>query len=92
MYELLVPNLHGKLVLVHVHIPAGFDNRNEPFKHYGEECSTVISGSFTIYVGSEAYELHAGDSITYDSSIPHSWVNHSGHAAEIISAATPPHF
>ena len=39
--------------------------------HEGQECDIVIRGHMKIQIGSKTEILHAGDTIYYDSSIPH---------------------
>lgn len=92
IYELLTPDLGGKLEVLRSQIPAGFDNRERPFQHAGEECVHLLGGALRVGIAGRRYELVEGDSITYDSSVPHWWVNASGASAEIIGAVTPPSF
>jgi transcriptional regulator with XRE-family HTH domain len=92
IYELLTPDLGGKLEVLRSQIPAGFNNRDRPFQHAGEECVHLLSGTLQVGIAGRRYELAEGDSITYDSSVPHWWVNASGAGAEIIGAVTPPSF
>jgi transcriptional regulator with XRE-family HTH domain len=92
VYELLTPGLGGSLEVLRSQIPPGFDNRDQPFKHAGEECVHLLSGAMLIGIGGRRYELDEGDSITYDSSVPHYWVNAADAVAVIIGAVTPPSF
>jgi transcriptional regulator with XRE-family HTH domain len=92
VYELLTPDLRGSLEVLRSQIPSGFDNRNRPFQHAGEECVHLLTGSLQVAIGARHYELAEGDSITYDSSVAHWWVNSSGATAVIIGAVTPPSF
>ncbi len=39
--------------------------------HEGQEFNYMLSGKMTLYLGSISYELEAGDSVYFDSSIPH---------------------
>jgi quercetin dioxygenase-like cupin family protein len=39
--------------------------------HEGQEFNYVISGKVTFYIGDISYELEEGDSVYFDSSIPH---------------------
>ncbi|MGB9668380.1 MAG: helix-turn-helix domain-containing protein [Thermosulfidibacteraceae bacterium] len=51
-----------------------FDNDEfgkTPHSHEGEEFLYVLEGSLLLKLGSETIELSAGDSIYYDSKIPH---------------------
>lgn len=92
VYELLTPSLRGSLEVLRSQIPHGFDNRSRPFQHTGEECVHLLEGTLEVCVGSHHAVLEEGDSITYDSSVPHWWVNSSGAGAVIIGAVTPPSF
>jgi len=92
VYELLTPDLGGELEVLRSQIPPGFDNRERPFRHAGQECVHLLSGTLQVGIGSRRFELAEGDSITYDSSVPHYWMNVSGAVAEIIGAVTPPSF
>lgn len=44
-------------------------------QHTGFEFVHVISGTLELGIGSAAHELHAGDSIYFDSSVPHTYRN-----------------
>jgi transcriptional regulator with XRE-family HTH domain len=44
-------------------------------RHSGVEYGYVISGTLEIALGFETYELHAGESISFDSSTPHRLTN-----------------
>jgi transcriptional regulator with XRE-family HTH domain len=92
VYELLTPNLGGALEVLRSQIPPGFDNRERPFQHVGEECVHLLSGTLRVGIGGRRFELAEGDSVTYDSSVAHYWVNSSGAVAVIIGAVTPPSF
>lgn len=92
VYELLTPDLGGKLEVLRSQIPAGFDNRDRPFQHAGEECVHLLTGTLQVGIGGRRFELAEGDSVTYDSSVAHWWLNVSGEGAVIIGAVTPPSF
>ena len=42
--------------------------------HEGQECDIVISGHMKIQIGGHSEVLHAGDTIYYDSSVPHGMI------------------
>lgn len=92
VYELLTPDLAGQLEVLRTTVPAGWSNEEQPFSHRGEECVHLLVGSLQVTVGGDFYEMEEGDSITYDSSIPHWWRNASGADAVIIGSVTPPSF
>lgn len=45
-------------------------------RHDGREYGYVLSGTLTIRIGFHEYELHAGDSVAFESTTPHRLVNH----------------
>ncbi|MEX0757608.1 MAG: XRE family transcriptional regulator [Acidimicrobiia bacterium] len=92
VYELLTPDLHGRLEMLQTRIPAGFDNLTNPFRHEGEECVLVLEGLLAVTLAGETHELATGDAITYDASQPHSWENRTEQEALIVGAVTPPSF
>lgn len=89
-YELLTPNLDGALEAIWVEAPPGQDTSATPFRHNGEEFGIVISGSKDVFIDGAKYTLHAGDSITFASSIPHWFVNPNNEPAVAIWVITPP--
>lgn len=44
-------------------------------QHSGREYGVVISGTLTVQVGFDTTQLHAGDSIAFDSAVPHRFWN-----------------
>ena len=92
VYELLTPDLGGRLEVLRTTVPAGWTNEERPFSHRGEECVHLLRGSLQVTVGEDFYDLAEGDSITYDSSVPHWWCNATDDDALIIGSVTPPSF
>jgi transcriptional regulator with XRE-family HTH domain len=92
VYELLTPNLRGKLEVLETSLPPGFSNREEPFLHDGEELVVVLEGSVDVAVGDTSGTLQVGDAITYDSGLPHWWENKTDRPAKVLGVVTPPSF
>jgi transcriptional regulator with XRE-family HTH domain len=92
VHELLTPDLRGSLEVLRTSVPAGWSNAEQPFHHLGEECVHVLEGMLQITVGTSSFDLAAGDSITYDSSMLHWYTNPTDEPALIIGAVTPPSF
>jgi transcriptional regulator with XRE-family HTH domain len=88
VYELMTPRSGNGLAMVRTQVPKGFDNRADPFIHPGEECVHIVEGALEITVGDRVFELSAGDTIKFDSGVPHSWRNRSGARAELMGAFT----
>jgi transcriptional regulator with XRE-family HTH domain len=67
-----------------IYSPGGHStDERRPLRHDGREYGLVISGTLTANVGFESYELGPGDSIAFDSSAPHEYLNKTG---EIVRA------
>ena len=92
VYELLTPDLQGKLELLWLEIGSGGSVPVEFSTHEGEEANVVIKGRVHIWVGDEEYVLEEGDSVTFESSRPHRTANLDDETAILISAITPPSF
>jgi len=92
VWELLTPDLNRSLEMLRAIVPADYDTSEMPFMHAGEECVHVVRGTVEVHVGGRAIRLSAGDTITYDATVPHWWRNVGGSEAEVISACTPPSF
>ncbi|MDQ4214634.1 XRE family transcriptional regulator [Microbacterium capsulatum] len=88
--ELIVPDSERKLGVVSMTIPASFEGASTPHSHEGEECVLVTAGSLVASVAGREVELEAGDSLTYDASLPHWWSNRTGSAAVMLAISTPP--
>lgn len=89
-YELVSPDLRRKIEMIIVHLKPGLDSA--AMAHVGEECALVLKGRVAITVGDVEYELGEGDSIYYDSGLPHKARAVGDEPAEIVSAITPPNF
>ena len=92
MYELLSPNLRGRLQVQWVELAPGEQAPHEGFVHGGEECYVVIEGRVRFRVAGEEYVLDAGDALTFDSSLPHGASNDGPGTAVALAAMTPPSF
>ena len=89
-YELVSPDVRHKIEMIIVRLEPGLDSA--AMAHEGEECALVLSGRVAITVGDVEYELDAGDSIYYDSGLPHKARAIGDEQATIVSAITPPNF
>lgn len=89
-YELVSPDVRRKIEMIIVHVKPGVDAT--AMAHEGEECALVLRGQVVITVGDVDYELNEGDSIYYDSGLPHKARAVGKENAEIVSAITPPNF
>jgi transcriptional regulator with XRE-family HTH domain len=92
LYELLTPDLNHTLEFVWVESAPNSNTEDSPFCHVGEECGLVLQGTLEVYIGGEGHTLKAGDSITFDSSIPHWYHNPGPERVLSVWAITPPSF
>jgi transcriptional regulator with XRE-family HTH domain len=89
-YELVSPDLRRKIEMIIVRLKPGV--RSPAMAHQGEECALVLRGRVVMTIGDVEYELNEGDSIYYDSGLPHVARAAGDEPAEIVSAITPPNF
>jgi transcriptional regulator with XRE-family HTH domain len=68
-----------------VYSPGGHStDERRPLRHDGREYGVVVSGTLQANVGFESYELGPGDSIAFDSSTPHEYLNKTGEVVRAI--------
>jgi transcriptional regulator with XRE-family HTH domain/mannose-6-phosphate isomerase-like protein (cupin superfamily) len=76
-----------------VYSPGGHStDERRPLRHDGREYGLIISGTLQANVGFETYELGPGDSISFDSSTPHEYLNKTGepvHAIWVVVHSEP---
>ncbi len=60
--------------------------------HPGEECLVILEGAMTVELADEVIELQEGDSLYFDSSIPHLLRNSKNRACRFYLIITPPKF
>ncbi len=90
---LLTPNLTGKLQVILSVIEPGGGSGEEPYAHDSdEECVIVLRGRLEFWVGTDRYILEEGDSIVFESRIPHRNKNPGPEQAEVLWITTPPSY
>ncbi len=72
-WERLTSHQHEDVDFLHVTYDVGGSSAADDrlMRHPGREYGFVISGSLGVQLGFERYELEAGDSIAFDSTVPH---------------------
>lgn len=78
IYELLTPNPNRKIEVHKVTIKGEVSSINDLRAHEGEECGYVIKGTLMVKMPDKEYILNEGDSIEFDSTIPHRYINVGG--------------
>lgn len=90
--ELLSPNLNRKVELILTTAKPDQNSGDAPLTHSGEEIGIVLEGKIKFTVGSKEFILDEGDSICFNSSIPHKWEACGEKITKTIWAITPPSF
>lgn len=88
-YERVTPS-NGTLEVLRAILEPGDVSSPEPWRHSSVECAYVIAGTLTADVGGTSQILHAGEAVTFDSEIPHRYLNESDSAVEFILTSSPP--
>jgi transcriptional regulator with XRE-family HTH domain len=91
-YELLTPDLDRALEVIRYEIPPGLSTEATPFVHRGEEVGIVLRGVQETTINGVVYMLHEGDTISFQSTLPH-WFRNPGPDLLVgICICTPPTF
>lgn len=88
-FELLTPKGKRMIEMIKVVILPGDERECSTITHVGEECGFVIIGKLTVEVNGNKYFLEEGDSIQFDSNIPHRYLNESDKECISIWAEQP---
>ncbi len=91
-FYLLNPNLSGPVELIYNEYDPGTSTGPALYSHPGSECGLILSGELVVQIKDTTYVLKEGDSITFNSSEPHSKRNDSDTMCTCIWANTPPWF
>ncbi len=91
-YELLSPDLQGRLEFVRMEVDPGQVMPSVGWSHSGEESILILEGSAQFQYGDERFNLQSGDTVTFDSGVPHLLANSGDQVIVAISAGTPPSF
>ena len=91
-YEIIHSDLQKKMG-VHVGtLKKGGETSDELLVHEGEECLVILEGWMKVQIGEEVIRLEAGDSLYFDSSIPHRLSNEDDQDCKFYLIITPPKF
>jgi transcriptional regulator with XRE-family HTH domain len=93
-WERLTPHSEAMTDFLEVIYSPGGHSTDErrPLRHDGREYGLIISGTLQANVGFESYQLGPGDSIAFDSSTPHEYLNKTGdyvHAVWVVVHSEP---
>ena len=90
-YEMLTPDLRRRMSALWLKAPPRSES-GPVFSHDGEDAVIVLRGRLKIEIGGVWYELAKGDSLYFNSELPHRWRNDSDSIAEVVWVSTPPSF
>jgi transcriptional regulator with XRE-family HTH domain len=90
---LLTPKPFHSLEVVAAEFDAGGSTGDEPYTHGdSEELLLVVDGRVHVQLGTDVYDLRAGDSVHYRSSTPHRVSNPGEDPAEVLFVISPPSY
>ena len=90
-YELITPDMRRRASMLSLTADAGAQS-GPSLSHYGEDCVVVLQGTLDVQVGDVWHKLKRGDSIYFNSEVPHRWQNSTKSKAIAIWMSTPPSF
>ena len=92
-YELLTPDINRKVEFLHIELAPGSRTPAEGVsQHIGEENQLCLEGTYVLDIDGQEFEMHAGDSASFDASVPHTAENRTKKLAIVVVAITPPNF
>ena len=90
---LLTPRQARRLQVILSTIEPGAGSGDEAYAHDSdEECVIVLKGKLDFWVGEERYEMEEGDSLLFESRVPHRNLNPGPTKAEVLWVITPPSY
>jgi transcriptional regulator with XRE-family HTH domain len=90
LYQLLAPSSGKQISFFKLILEPGEDIDSPLMFHSGEECGYMVQGSMRIEVDGNMYILHEGDSIYFDSNLPHRFLNKGDSLSMAVWAMTHP--
>ena len=90
-YEMLTPDLRRRMSMFWLNAPPHSES-GPSFTHDGEDAVVVLKGRLRVEIGGVWHELGKGDSIYFNSELPHRWANATDRPAEVIWVSNPPSF
>lgn len=91
-FNLLTPTLSSPIGFNYNEYEPGSGTGQGLYSHPGTECGLILSGELVVQIKDEVYVLKEGDSITFNSSDPHSKKNVSEKLCTCVWANVPPWF
>lgn len=90
---LLTPKPFHSLEVIAAEFDPGGSTGDELYTHGdSEELVLVVAGRVHVQLGTEVYDLRAGDTVHYQSSTPHRVSNPGDESAEVLFVISPPSY
>ena len=86
------PDFDKQMEALFFTLKRGATSGGKKFQHFGQEFALVQKGSLEVSLNGKKYLLKEGDSLYFQSSIPHSFRNKSNGRTEVLWVITPPSF
>ncbi len=91
-YDIIHSNPKKKMGIMIGFLGKGGATSKEPMSHSGEECLIILEGAMQVQIGEDLIELEKGDSLYFDSSVPHRLYNVQNHECKFYLIISPPKF
>lgn len=92
MYLLTSPDSNKQMEPLLFKLEKGASSGDSMYKHFGQEFVLVIKGSLEVVLNETRYVLETGDSMYFNSSVPHFFKNLQNGTTEALWVVTPPTF
>jgi mannose-6-phosphate isomerase-like protein (cupin superfamily) len=69
------PEAGAEFLEIHYDVGGGSVTGDKSIRHNGREYGLVLEGVLFVQIGFETYKLEAGDSVAFDSTVPHRFWN-----------------
>ncbi|MFF4181283.1 cupin domain-containing protein [Streptomyces sp. NPDC001750] len=80
----------GQLEVLLGTLEPGQASSDEEWSHAAVECAYVITGTVTVHVAGQIYDVRAGEALTFDATRPHRYTNDTNEPASYLTSVTPP--
>lgn len=82
----------GKIEVLEGLLEPGAASSDTCWSHPSDECVVVLTGRLVLEVDGERYDLKPGDSASFDSRLPHRYLNETAKPVRFLLSVTPPSY
>ena len=87
-FQMLAADKKGKLMEPMLVEVSSTPSAAHQWSHAGEEFAYLLEGTCTFFYGKEQFEMHAGDAVYFDATIPHGMIRTSTARARMVITVT----